>query len=66
MKSIIVAKTIVNLRNGDKTECYAVATTEPNKYSIRRSLTFEAYLTPWSSDRAGVEALQRKIERETT
>lgn len=65
MKSLIVKKTIVNLHGGERTEYYAVATTEPNNYIANWSLTFEAYLTPWSSDRAGVEALQRKIERGT-
>jgi hypothetical protein len=43
----------------------AVATTEPHNDIARWSLTFEAYLTPWSSDRAGVEKLQRKIEGDT-
>lgn len=65
MKSLIVEKTIVNLRGGERTECYAIATAEPNNYIACWSLTFEAYLTPWSSDRAGVEDLQRKIEGRT-
>lgn len=65
MNSLIVEKTIVNLREGERTECYAVATDEPHNDIAAWSLTFEAYLTPWSSDRAGVEALQRKIEKGT-
>ena len=66
MKSLIVEKTVIDLRGGKHTELYAVATTEPHNDITRWSLTFESYLTPWSSDRAGVEKLQRKIERKRT
>jgi len=59
MNSLIVEKILID-RTGS-TEYYAVATSEPNSYSVLYSLTFEGHLTPWNSNRREVEALQRLI-----
>jgi len=64
MKSLIVEKTIVE-RGKPNVELYAVATSEPNKRTVTKSLTYEAYLTAWSANRAEVEALEREIEEVT-
>ena len=63
MNSIIVEKTVVE-RGKPNVDYYAVATTKPNRHSTIESLTYEAYLTPWNSSRAEVEALQQRIENE--
>ena len=63
MTSIVVEKEEVILSDGTRSNSFAVATSEPTPHSVCRSLTFEAYLTAWDSDRSKVEKLQRQIER---
>jgi hypothetical protein len=61
MKTLIVEKTIV--RGGCPAcgiDLCAVATSEPIPQTMVYSLTFEAYLTPWTS-RADAENLRAKL-----
>ena len=60
MKSTIVEKMVIN--NNSRTEMYAIATSVPNPFSIMTSLTYEAFLTEWNSNRRAVERLQQQIE----
>ena len=61
MKGIIVEKQVIDIITGIKKDLYAVATSEPNKHSTIKSLTFEGYLTAWNTDRSLIEALNHTI-----
>ena len=60
MNSTIVEKTVIE--PSGTTTYFAVATSKPHPLAVTMSLTFEAYLTPWNSQRHEVEELQRQIE----
>lgn len=65
MSSLIVEKVVVEHGKPNVTH-YAVATSARNRFSVLWSLTYEAHLTPWNTNREAVEDLQRTIENEVT
>jgi len=60
MGSVIVTKTVKTAIG--EIDFFAVATSESNLFSTVKSLTFEAYLTPWNAHRSESEKLQIHIE----
>lgn len=58
MKGIIVNKTVIDIETGNKTEFFALCSSEPQPNSLKYSLTFEGYITGWTKDRTELEAYQ--------
>jgi len=55
MNALIVEKTTVDLKTGASVNQFAVATSDPIPLSVAYSLTFEGYLTRWTTSRTEVE-----------
>ena len=64
MNCLIVEKTVVDISSGRRRSLFAVATSERVPLSVRMSLTHEAHLTAWTSDRKAAEDTQKLIEGE--
>ena len=59
MKTTIVEK--LEIGNGTRKELFAVATSQRNVFSVRTSLTYEAHLTEWTSNRQLAELQSRYL-----
>ena len=60
MNAIIVEKLLI--QNGARTELFAVATSDPHPLAVCWELTYESYLSEWTTDREQVIKLQQSIE----
>ena len=62
MTGLIIEKKSLDMSTGLSRDLYAVATNEQTPLSVGVSLTFEAYITSWTTDKATAENILRYIE----
>ncbi len=64
MKTLIIERVLV--RAPENIAEFAVATSVPNVLSVRYSLTYEGYVTEWTTKRDEAEATARLLENNPT